>query len=168
MQNAEQCGAFNDLSAASSNMMDSAGALKRQTGFANSSQPGASDDRPVSPDPGANTASARDMNLNTVSSGQSPFPGHRGSHNSLTGGVPANTFKEFDTNKPLYVFLVVHVGEDYRLSQLKIEARMTTDDLFHMIRAEYIRLRKPLRRWLSIWGYSHCDFFRVWTPYTSK
>jgi len=149
-------------------VVDSLGTRKRQTGIASSGQPGASDDRPVSEGPGTKAASARDVNLNIVGSGQSPFSGHRGLRSPLTGGVPGNTSKEFDANNPLYVFLVVHVGDDYRLSQLKIEAQITTDNIFHMIRAEYIRLRGPIRRWLSIWGYSHCDFFRVWIPYASR
>lgn len=61
---------------------------------------------------------------------------------------------------PLHVFFVVTVDRNHYLSEMRVEC-LTGDGFFKLLKSEYERLRGRLRRWLSIWGYSHCDFFKV-------
>jgi hypothetical protein len=60
----------------------------------------------------------------------------------------------------LHVFLVVRRGDEHPVAQVKTH-NITTDQFFFQLRMEYDRLRGWLRRCLSIWGYSHCDFYKV-------
>jgi hypothetical protein len=58
------------------------------------------------------------------------------------------------------VFLLVSAGSGFRLAQIRVE-RLTTYEFFRELRQRYNGLRRFFRRWLSIWVYSHCDFYRV-------
>jgi hypothetical protein len=60
-----------------------------------------------------------------------------------------------------HVFLVASIGEDHRLAHIEVHKLTTTDEFFELLRSKYCRLRGRLRSWMSIWGYSHCDFFKV-------
>jgi len=67
------------------------------------------------------------------------------------------------TSSPLTsqrVFLLVAAGNGFRLAQIRVE-RLTTYEFFRELRQRYNDIRRFFRRWLSIWVYSHCDFYRV-------
>jgi hypothetical protein len=63
------------------------------------------------------------------------------------------------------VLLVVKVGTDYGLAQIPIHG-ITSLEFFKKLRSEYFRLRGYWRRYLSVWRYSHCDFYKV--PFTYR
>jgi hypothetical protein len=75
----------------------------------------------------------------------------------------SNTHSNMNTGIQLkqHVFLVASVSEDHRLAHIEVHKLTTTDEFFELLRSKYCRLRGRLRRWVSIWGYSHCDFFKV-------
>jgi len=58
------------------------------------------------------------------------------------------------------VFFLVAAGSGFRLAQIRVE-KLTTYEFFRELRQQYNDLRRFFRRWLSIWVYSHCDFYRV-------
>ncbi|KAL6165452.1 hypothetical protein ACJQWK_08678 [Exserohilum turcicum] len=65
-----------------------------------------------------------------------------------------------------HVFLLVTSGNDFRLAQIRVD-NIETYKFFHELRRRYNSLRPFLRRWLSIWVYSHCDFYQCdkWEAY---
>lgn len=69
------------------------------------------------------------------------------------------------TNLPLgiprFVFLAVESGSEHRLAQLDVYG-LDDDCFFRLLREDYLALRGYLRRWLSIWKYSHCNFVTVY------
>lgn len=58
------------------------------------------------------------------------------------------------------VLLVVKTGTDHRLAQIPVKD-ITSFQFFHKLRSEYFKLRGIWRRCLSVWRYSHCDFYKV-------
>ena len=56
------------------------------------------------------------------------------------------------------VLLMVNKGANYRLEQIYVSG-VTCHIFFIKLRETYFRLRGFLRNWLSIWRYSHCDFY---------
>jgi hypothetical protein len=61
---------------------------------------------------------------------------------------------------PQRVLLVVKTGTDHRLAQIPVKD-ITSFQFFQKLRSEYFRLRDIWRRCLSVWRYSHCDFYKV-------
>lgn len=59
------------------------------------------------------------------------------------------------------VMLIVRSRDDFYLAQLKMHSTTTTVEFFRMLRLEYFKLRGFLSRYFSVWGYSHCDFYKV-------
>ena len=59
------------------------------------------------------------------------------------------------------VLLIANAG-DYGLSQISVDG-IGTRAFFQNLRMEYFSLRGLLRRYLSVWSYSHCDFYQVGT-----
>lgn len=55
---------------------------------------------------------------------------------------------------------MVQKGLDYRLAQLEVTGH-TCHTFFSSMKNEYFNLRGTLRKWLSVWRYSHCDFYKV-------
>jgi hypothetical protein len=110
----------------------------------------------------SNTPSTNVASSNTASSNmvKSPSPSSNvASSNAVSPSVLSN--QQAGTRfEPLNVFLVVCAGEDHHLAQLKIQPDLSTDAFFVLLRKEY-QLLCGTRKWLSIWGYSHCDFFKV-------
>lgn len=77
---------------------------------------------------------------------------------SLTLSTPQST--------PLRVLLVVKTGTDHRLAQILVND-ITSLEFFKKLRSEYFRLRGIWRRCLSVWRYSHCDFYKVPQTYNA-
>jgi hypothetical protein len=59
-----------------------------------------------------------------------------------------------------YVLLGVKTGEYLHLAQISVQ-NYRDDQFFHELRVRYNELRGVLSRYFSIWGYSHCDFIKV-------
>lgn len=95
-------------------------------------------------------------------------PGQRGNEpQQFQGGaVPYLHSPESNPNQGrpslLRVLLVVRPKKDhYRLAQIDVNDLTTTEGFFVDLRSEYFRLVRPWRRYLSVWRFSHCDFYRV-------
>lgn len=58
------------------------------------------------------------------------------------------------------VLFLVKRGTDYKLAQICVKG-LHCREFFMQLRQEYFHLRGFFRGWLSVWRYSHCDFYRV-------
>jgi hypothetical protein len=70
------------------------------------------------------------------------------------GQIPAH-------ESPLFVFLMAATGPLTKVSQISITRNTTTSAFFMSLKFEYLRLRGFLRRWFSVWRYSHCEFYQA-------
>jgi hypothetical protein len=60
----------------------------------------------------------------------------------------------------LHVFFVVATSETHQLAQMDVQ-KLTDDKFFQLLKSEYFRLRGFLRKWMGIWRFSHCLFYKV-------
>ena len=58
------------------------------------------------------------------------------------------------------VILMVKKGMEHRLAQIGVSGH-TCQTFFSAMKVEYLSLRGFWRKWLSVWRYSHCDFYKV-------
>ncbi|KAL4734433.1 hypothetical protein BDV11DRAFT_174782 [Aspergillus similis] len=58
-----------------------------------------------------------------------------------------------------YVLLLVRRSNRHCLSQIRVH-RSDDNAFFQTLRSDYCRLRGWLRNYLSVWRYSHCDFYQ--------
>ncbi|KAF2679312.1 hypothetical protein K458DRAFT_314529 [Lentithecium fluviatile CBS 122367] len=58
-----------------------------------------------------------------------------------------------------WVLLVVQSGGNYYLAQVNVH-NLTSNDFFVKLRSEYFRLRGSLTCFFSVWGFSHCEFYK--------
>lgn len=58
------------------------------------------------------------------------------------------------------ILFLVNKGADHKLAQICV-AGLSCHLFFDTLRKKYFRLRGFLRCWLSVWQYSHCDFYMV-------
>jgi hypothetical protein len=65
---------------------------------------------------------------------------------------------------PRRVLLIVKSGTDHHLTQMLVH-EITSLGFFKKLRSEYFRLRGFWRSRLSVWRYSHCDFYKVSQAY---
>jgi hypothetical protein len=75
-------------------------------------------------------------------------------------GSDSNTTVISSSLPAQYIFFLVAAGSDFRLAQIRV-GNITTYGFFRELRQQYDKLRPFCRKWLSIWVYSHCDFYRV-------
>jgi hypothetical protein len=59
-----------------------------------------------------------------------------------------------------FIFFGVATGEEYHLSQIET-LKLSDDKFFSKLSEEYKRMKGWMRRWFSVWKYSHCDFSMV-------
>ncbi|KAF2874401.1 hypothetical protein BDV95DRAFT_604585 [Massariosphaeria phaeospora] len=86
---------------------------------------------------------------NTPPSVQLPIvPGH-------ATGIDLSTAQP----SPMRVMLVASVGYDHLLTQIPVH-QIDTGEFFKILRLEYSTLFGFLRRYFSIWRFSHCDFYK--------
>lgn len=105
----------------------------------------------------ANTTKSSATNVQKINSPSSP------SNNSNLGTATSTLNGPSSPLTPQHIFLLVASGNHVRLAQIRVES-MKTHKFFHELRRQYNCLRSFTRRWLSIWVYSHCDFYRVSLP----
>lgn len=105
----------------------------------------------------------KSQNTNQVSSqdngGRQPHhtPPNPSLHYPSSGSE--STIAAISITRPHVLFLAKQGGE-YRLSQISV-GDMSCNSFVSALKKEYFRLRGHLRGWLSIWRYSHCDFYKV-------
>lgn len=64
-----------------------------------------------------------------------------------------------DINIPNHrILFIVKQSVDYKLAQICVNG-LTSHTFFSTLRDRYFHLRGFLRSWLSVWRYSHCDFY---------
>ena len=106
---------------------------------------------------------------------QPPIQGHSNSNNLMPSQgntliqQPQATPNHFaSTHSPSQqptsprILFVVQSGGDFHLVQIPVNG-INTRDFFLALCSEYFKLRGFIRRYLSVWHYSHCDFYRVRT-----
>jgi hypothetical protein len=59
-----------------------------------------------------------------------------------------------------WVLLVVEASGGLKLTQLRMQGLDSVSFFVHL-RSEFFRLRGCFLRYFSVWGFSHCDFYRV-------
>lgn len=87
------------------------------------------------------------------SSGSSPIQAIQG--NSQGSGT---TTGNGSSNHRL--LFVARKGLEYKLAQLEVTGH-TCHTFFRSMKNEYFSMRGALRKWLSVWRYNHCDFYKV-------
>lgn len=91
-------------------------------------------------------------------------PGDSSSNPSLHHRSSALTPHTFDRNIILHrVLFLAKKGDDYRLAQICLD-NTNSHTFFSTLKEEYFRLRGVLRGRLSVWRFSHCDFYKVNAP----
>jgi hypothetical protein len=111
---------------------------------------------------GGNQTGAAQTTSISSSSQKSSQAESSGIASDLTGRSGHGTATDMD-NQPTgnkYVLLGVASGDELKLAQIDVKT-YKDDQFFTELKEEYRQLRGPLRCWLSIWCYSHCDFSEV-------
>ena len=76
---------------------------------------------------------------------------------------PHSTSFKREQNVFLFVstFPLLFVGDASQPAQWSTDVDVSADSFFEQLNTEYIQLRGIMRRCLSLWRYSHCEFFRL-------
>jgi hypothetical protein len=82
----------------------------------------------------------------------------------LVVGPETTTTREFR-----HVYLCIRTGgHSFRPSCLRFDGERTDRDFYRELKARYNASRGLRRRCLSIWRFSHCEFYRVGPSYTGR
>lgn len=81
-------------------------------------------------------------------------------HDSEGGSSYQNASNLNTGHTLLRVLFVVQSGSDHRLSQIIVNG-LSTRSFFIVLRSDYFKLLGLWRSLLSIWRFSHCEFYRV-------
>lgn len=95
------------------------------------------------------------------------YPSSSSSSPRSTYSTAATSASSQTLDREFHIFYIVKNGRKCKLSQRKFNKdeqgnfSLSNEEFFKWIRSEYLRNRDRSRRWLSIYRYSHCEFYRV-------